>query len=675
MIDKQLKLIELDPWLRPYSEIIRKRHELVIKREKELLGEINSLNDFANGYLFYGLHKTNNSWVFREWAPNAKEIYLVGEFNNWKKDKKFKMQRLTNGNWEIILPLDAMNHGQLFKLLVIWEGGEGYRIPSYIKRVIQHEDTKLFDAQIWAPDKPYQWQYQAPVLKNEPLFIYETHVGMSSEDERIATFDEFSEDVLPRIVKAGYNAIQLMAIMEHPYYGSFGYHVSNFFAVSSRFGTPEDLKRLIDTAHGMGLIVIMDLVHSHSVKNVLEGLAEFDGTPYQYFHTGQRRYHLAWDSLCFNYGKLEVLHFLLSNCKFWLEEYKFDGFRFDGVTSMIYYDHGLGKNFVDYSMYYDGNQDEDAIVYLTLANKLIHQVNENAITIAEEVSGMPGLATSFEYGGYGFDFRLAMGVPDYWIKIIKELPDEKWNVGEIFYELTRKRIEEKTISYTESHDQALVGDKTIIFRLVDKDMYFFMHKNIQNINVDRGIALHKMIRLITIATADFGYLNFMGNEFGHPEWIDFPREGNNWSFKYARRQWSLFDNKELKYQYLGDFDKDMIELFKHKEILKNRTICLLHENQNDQTLAFYRDKFLFVFNFNPLTSFVDYSINVPPGKYKIILNTDDKKYGGFDRIDQSLIYYSFKPVKLSQPAYIKIYLPSRTGLVFEKIPVKSVYDI
>lgn len=675
MIEKQLTLIEIDPWLKPYAGIINKRHELIIKKERELLGEKNSLSDFANGYLFYGLHKTENSWILREWAPNAKEIYLVGEFNNWKKDKKFRMNKLSNGNWEIILTLDKMEHGQLFKLLIEWEGGEGYRIPSYIRRVIQHEDTKIFDAQVWAPDSPYKWQYSSPILKDQPLFIYEAHVGMSSEKEKIATFNEFTENILPRIVKAGYNAIQLMAVMEHPYYGSFGYHVSNFFAVSSRFGTPEDLKKLIDIAHGMGLIVIMDLVHSHSVKNVLEGLAEFDGTPYQYFHVGPRRYHIAWDSLCFNYGKPEVLHFLLSNCKFWLEEYKFDGFRFDGVTSMIYYDHGLGKNFTDYSMYYDGNQDEDAIVYLTLANKLIHQVNENAITIAEEVSGMPGLATSFENGGYGFDFRLAMGVPDYWIKIIKELPDEKWNVGEIFYELTRKRIEEKTISYAESHDQALVGDKTIIFRLLDKDMYFYMHKSIENINIDRGIALHKMIRLITIATADYGYLNFMGNEFGHPEWIDFPREGNNWSYKYARRQWSLFDNKELKYHYLGDFDKDMIEIFKNKEILKNRAIYLTHENQYDQTVAFYRGNFLFVFNFNPIKSFTDYSINVPPGKYKIILNTDDSKYGGFNRIDESIIYYSFKPVKLSQPAYIKIYLPNRTGLVLEKIPAKSVYDI
>ncbi len=675
MLDKKIKLIELDPWLKPYNKIILRRHEKVINKEKELTLGIKSLKEFANGHLFYGIHKTHDSWIFREFAPNATAIYLVGDFNNWKIDNGYKLYKIGNGNWEIKLPIEKLKHGQLFKLFIKWKGGEAYRISSQIKRVIQHEDTKLFDAQILWPDKPYEWKNKPPILKNEPLFIYEAHIGMSSEEEKISTFNEFTENILPRIVKAGYNAIQLMAIMEHPYYGSFGYHVSNFFAVSSKFGTPEDLKILIDTAHGMGLIVIMDLVHSHSVKNVLEGLAEFDGKPDLYFHSGERRYHIAWDSLCFDYGKPEVIHFLLSNCKYWLEEYKFDGFRFDGVTSMIYFDHGLGKNFTNYDMYFDGNQDEDAIVYLTLANKLIHEINKNAITIAEEVSGMPGIATSFENGGSGFDYRLAMGIPYYWIKLVKEIPDEKWNVGQIFYELTNKRIEEKTISYVESHDQALVGDKTLIFRMIDKDMYWYMNKNSQNLNVDRGITLHKMIRLITIATANSGYLNFMGNEFGHPEWIDFPREGNNWSYKYARRQWSLVDNTDLKYSYLAEFDREMINIFKNKEILKEPKITLTFENTNDQIIAFNRGNFLFIFNFNPTQSFFNYTVNVPPGKYKIILNTDDKKFGGFERIDTSITYVAEKPVKLSLPSFLKIYLPCRIGLVLEKIQTKSIYDL
>ncbi len=666
-------IVKKDPWLAPYSEIISTRAKKVLQKEKNLITNHQSISDFATGYLFFGMHKSATHWIFREWAPNAEKIYLVGEFSAWKEKPQFSLKPLPNGVWEIILPIDAIKHGNLFKLSVYWPGGHGYRLPSYAKRVIQDEITKNFDAQVWDPDQPYYWKNSQVIANRDPLFIYEAHIGMSTEKEKIATFNEFREHILPRIIKAGYNAIQLMAIQEHPYYGSFGYHVSNFFAVSSRFGTPEDLKALIDDAHGEGIAVIMDLVHSHSVKNELEGLGRFDGTPYQYFHDGPRREHVAWDSLCFNYGKNEVLHFLLSNCKFWLEEYHFDGFRFDGVTSMLYYDHGLSRNFTSYDMYFDGGQDEDAIIYLTLANKLIHQVNPFAVTIAEEMSGMPGLAAPIEECGYGFDYRMAMGVPDYWIKIIKELPDEKWNVSQLFYELTRKRQDEKTVSYAESHDQALVGDKTIVFRLMDKEMYFHMNKASQNLIIDRGIALHKMIRLVTIATAGGAYLNFMGNEFGHPEWIDFPREGNNWSFHYARRQWHLMDNPDLKYHYLSDFDRDMIMLIRKEGILKQEYCHLHHDNVSDQVLAFSRKSFLFIFNFNPVKSFTDYGICVEGGKYKVVLNTDNIKYGGFGHVDESIIYYTQRIGKISSPDVLKVYIPSRTALVFKHLATPKIY--
>ena len=213
---------------------------------------------------------------------------------------------------------------------------------------------------------------------------------LAADSEKVGTYNEFRKNILPRIKKLGYNVIQLMAIQEHPYYGSFGYHVSSFFAASSRFGTPEELKQLIDEAHGMGIMVIMDLVHSHAVRNEVEGLGNYDGTRYQFFHEGKRGEHDAWDSYCFNYGKNEVLHFLLSNVKYWLDEYHFDGFRFDGVTSMLYYDHGLSRAFTSYDMYFDSGQDEEAITYFKLSNKLIHETNPNAISIAEEMSGYPG---------------------------------------------------------------------------------------------------------------------------------------------------------------------------------------------------------------------------------------------------------------------------------------------
>ncbi|MBN1181032.1 MAG: alpha amylase C-terminal domain-containing protein [Bacteroidales bacterium] len=667
-------LIQKDPWLQPYGGVIKGRWQKAMARKASIEKLSASLKEFANGFNYFGLHRTHDGWVFREWAPNATEIFLTGVFSDWKPIDGYKLKRIEEGKWELYLPKDALHHGDLYHLLIRWKGGEGERIPAWANRVVQDENTKLFNAQVWRPKQTYKWKNPALKKKIGYPLIYEAHVGMATEEERVGTYEEFRTCILPRIIEAGYNTIQLMAIQEHPYYGSFGYHVSNYFAPSSRFGTPEELKALIDEAHTAGIAVIMDIVHSHAVKNVNEGLGLFDGTGYQYFHEGPRREHVAWDSLCFDYGKDEVLHFLLSNCRYWIEEFKFDGFRFDGVTSMLYYDHGLSRDFTNYGMYYDGGQDEDAITYFVLANSLIHEIKPEAITVAEEMSGMPGLAAPIEWGGYGFDYRMAMGIPDYWIKIIKEVADENWNVGQLYHELTSRRQEEKTIGYAESHDQALVGDKTIIFRLIDKEMYWFMNKSSNNLIVDRGIALHKMIRLVTIATAGGGYLNFIGNEFGHPEWIDFPRAGNNWSFKHARRQWSLVDNKDLKYHYLSDFDRDMIHLIRNENLYEQQWCNLVLDNSGDQILAFERKNYLFVFNFNPERSFTDYGISTRQGKYKVVLNTDSERYGGFNRIDESLLYMTSKLGKLTSnaPDFLKLYLPNRTALVFKREESKRI---
>jgi 1,4-alpha-glucan branching enzyme len=666
-----------DPWLKPFTGVIDKRIGKCLSKEKHLIGK-GSLSDFAMGHYYYGLHRKNDCWVFREWAPNAKSIFLTGVFNGWKEEESFLMKRVNpQGDWEIILPLEAMKHGDLYKLSVHWEGGRGERIPSYSKRVVQDDRTKIFSAQIWYPEKQYTWNiedFRAPATA--PV-IYEAHVGMATSLEKTGTYHEFTENVLPVIIKSGYNTIQLMAIQEHPFYGSFGYHVSSFFAASSRFGTPEELKELVDKAHSAGLRVIMDLVHSHSVKNVNEGLGLFDGSTGQYFHANERRNHRAWDSLCFDYGKDNVIHFLLSNCRYWLEEYKFDGFRFDGITSMIYYDHGLEKNFTSYDEYFDGNQDEDALVYLFLANKLIHKYKPGTLSIAEEMSGMPGIAADTEKKGYGFDYRLSMGVPDFWIKLVKETYDENWDMGKLMYELTQHRPEEKIISYCESHDQALVGDKTLIFRMIDAEMYSGMDKSYHSVTIDRGIALHKMIRLITFSTSGGGYLNFMGNEFGHPEWIDFPREGNNWSYKYAHRQWQLAENKELKYNNLAKFDRKMVKLHNDFKILNNLSVNRIYENNADKVVAYMRGELLFVYNFHPTVSFTDYGIPVQ-GKFRIVLDTDDPLYGGFNRIDRNTVYLSIRKAErniVNAPLYLYLYLPSRTALVFKREVIRKATDL
>ena len=654
---KHIPLVQSDPLLKPYEKIIVQRYRKGKLKELEITDGKKPLKKCANNHLYYGLHKTENGWIFREKAPNAKQLFLFGEFSYWQIKDQFELQPIGNGDWQIEIPEGFLKHGVLFRLWIVWQDGADDRLPTYVTRVVQDPETKVFSAQVWDPE-PYQWKHKTPSKPSYPI-IYEAHIGMSSQNPEISSYLAFKKEVLPRIKNLGYNTIQLMAIQEHPYYGSFGYQVSNFFAPSSRFGTPEELKELIDEAHGLGISVILDVVHSHAVSNVKEGLGFFDGTETLYFHGGAKGKHPVWDSRCFNYGKNETILFLLSNIKYWMEQFHFDGFRFDGVTSMCYFNHGIGVNFLNYNQYYDANVDEDAIIYLQLANTLIQQIDPKAITIAEDVSGMPGIAFPVDKGGVGFQYRMSMGIADYWAKTIKEIPDEKWSVGEIFFKMTDKRNEEKTISYAESHDQAMVGDKTIIFRLIDKEMYTSMSQEIHTPLVDRGVALHKMIRLVTLSLSQGGYLNFMGNEFGHPEWIDFPRAGNDWSLHYARRQWNLVDNPNLKYAQLNCFEQEMIRVMQRAKVWGYKAVPYVR-NQEQQLLIFNRGGFIFVFNFHPTQSYTDYEVYAPQGTYRIALNSDSKPNGGFGNLDDTINYPTFMKESVS---FLRLYIPARTCFV------------
>lgn len=652
------KIFQYDPLLRPYEQDIKLRMDNYHRKKASLLSGKQRLSDFANGHHFFGFHKTKNGWYYREWAPAADQVYLMGDMNGWNKSS-LPLTPIGNGCHEIFLKgVTTLYDGCRVKT-VVRRGQELLeRIPLYIRRVEQNPQDASWCGVIC--DEPnYEWKIPAFTPQNK-LLIYECHVGMAQEKQGIGSYEEFRANVLPRIKKLGYTAIQIMAIMEHPYYGSFGYQVSSFFAPCCRYGTPSGLKALIDDAHRLGLAVLLDVVHSHAVRNTAEGLGEFDGTSYQFFHEGERGEHPAWGTKLFNYDKNEVLHFLLSNLKYWLEEYRFDGFRFDGVTSMIYHNHGLGDAFTDYSKYFSMNTDVEAITYLQLANELIREVNPQAITIAEDMSAMPGMCLPIEDGGVGFDYRLAMGIPDLWIKLIKTQKDEDWNMWHIWHELTSRRPKEKYVGYAESHDQALVGDKTIIFRLCDAAMYTEMSKQSRNDVVERGIALHKLIRFITLTLGGEGYLNFMGNEFGHPEWIDFPREGNNWSYFYCRRQWSLVDNPTLKYEYLNEFDKAMLETIKQKDLFAVAPKALLVD-EHKQVLNYERKGFVFAFNFSPVNSYDGYFIHAPrAGKYRVVLSTDSAKFGGFDRIDEKMVYTA---TRLEDGTCgFKIYLPARTAI-------------
>ena len=660
------EIFEYDPQLLPFRDDIEQRMRNYQRKKRALVGE-GKLSDFANGHEFFGFHKTADGWYYREWAPAAEEVYLTGDMVDWRW-LDLKLTRIGNGVFEIFLNDPKMLYNGCRVKTIIRHGGELLeRIPLYIKRVEQDKDNLSWCGVI--VDEPeYKWRKKKFVPSKE-LYIYECHVGMAQEKEGIGTYKEFADNILPRIKELGYNTVQIMAIMEHPYYGSFGYQVSSFFAACSRYGTPNELKALIDKAHSLGIAVLLDVVHSHAVKNTAEGLGEFDGTPYQFFHEGERGEHPAWGTKLFNYDKNEVIHFLLSNLKFWMTEYHFDGFRFDGVTSMIYHNHGLGVSFTDYSKYFSLNTDTEAITYLQLANELIREVNPNAITVAEDMSAMPGMCLPISEGGIGFDARLAMGIPDMWIKLIKETPDEYWNMWHIWGELTGRRPMEKYIGYAESHDQALVGDKTIMFRLCDSKMYTDMSKDSNDPIIDRGIALHKLIRMSSMTLGGEGYLNFMGNEFGHPEWIDFPREGNGWSYFYCRRQWHLADDDNLKYGYLQNFDRAMLDTAKKYKIFEHKPEALFIDEQK-QVIVYKRGRLIFAINFSPSNSYEGYYIPVAQGgDYRVLLSSDDRSFGGWERVSKEYVY-TVKNKKGVKPEF-QIYLPARTCVCIARVTNKK----
>lgn len=653
------KLVQDDPWLEPQTDAIVRRTARFEIALKEIQQHHGSLAAYSNAHQFLGIHfdSEKNHWTVREWLPGARAVSLIGEFNQWSRDAH-RLVKSANGIWELNISADALKHGDQIKLHIHGaDDSQLDRLPATITRAVQHPETHDFTAQIWSPPQPYVWKHTFDPKQITSPFIYETHVGMSGEEPRVHTYREFAEQILPRVQKAGYNTIQLMAVQEHPYYGSFGYHVSSFFAPCSRFGTPEDLKYLIDTAHGMGIAVLLDIVHSHAVKNIAEGLNNLDGSGHHYFHSGGKGEHPQWDSKCFDYGKPEVRQFLLSNVRYWLEEFRFDGFRFDGITSMLYHSHG-NRAFGSYDDYFGDDADEEAILYLKLANQLISEIKPGAIVVAEDMSGMPGLCRPNSEGGIGFTHRLAMGIPDHWIKLLKDQRDEDWNMDELWGVLNNRRHGEATIAYAESHDQALVGDKTIAFRLMDQEMYWHMTQEDAHPVVERGIALHKIIRLMTLAFGGEGWLNFMGNEFGHPEWLDFPREGNDWSYHYCRRQWSLLDNPKLKYTWLAEWDRDLVALAKKHHLLQAPPANLLHIDHSNKIIIAERANLIFIINLSAHQSIFGYGAS-PHNQHthQLLLDSDAKCYGGHARVDPSVSY------PIHPDGQLKFYTTSRSAMV------------
>jgi len=652
-----------DSELMDYAGFFSRRIELFSQEIQRLRNEWGSLAAYAGLHRELGMHKTERDgkryWRFREWAPAANSLYLAMDRVNFARRYEYRFARTDDPMlWELFVPAEELPHGTYYELHVASSRTRGHvrRVPAFAVWVEQNRDNEnQWCARVWDPPEAYAFRYPQPPRSLFPR-IYEAHVGIAQSvlgkrAKQFGTYRHFAEKVLPRIQKGGYTAVQLMGIPEHPLYKSFGYQVSGYFAPSSRFGTPDDFKYLVDEAHRLGLAVILDITHSHACPNTEQGLARYDTSRYFF-----RELKTQWDTVSFDYSQERTRRFLLSNCRYWLEEFRIDGFRFDAVGNMIYLDHGLDDDFSHVGRCFFGKDgknrlDENGVLYLSLANTLVHELAPHAVTIAEEFSGAPGMSCAPENAGLGFDYRFAMGLPDFWAKFI----EEGRTMGQMWHELNNRRHYDKTISYTECHDQCINGDDAFIWRMIKEDMYEHMSVFSDSWKCSRGMALHKLTRFVTLATAGQGWLNFMGNEFGHPEWID--------SEDYDHRQWHLAETTHLKYSKLDAFDRNMLKLVREYPEQFKRGPRFRHIHEEDRLLAFERGTLLFVFNFHELLAQNHLALMVTPGKYTEIFSSDELAYAGYGNLSTRAPSEHFSdPASGMCEQRITLYMPPLTGL-------------
>ncbi|KAI8557559.1 hypothetical protein RHMOL_Rhmol04G0020000 [Rhododendron molle] len=492
--------------------------------------------------------------------------------------------------------MPAIPHGSKYRVYFNTSDGPLERVPAWAPYVVPDADGNQAFAVHWEPppEYTYKWKHKHPEVPKS-LRIYECHVGISGLEPKIASFNDFTEKVLPYVKEAGYNVIQLIGLVEHKDYFTIGYRVTNLYAVSSRYGTPDDFKRLVDEAHGLGLLVFLDIVHSYSAADEMVGLSLFDGSNDCFFHTGKRGHHKFWGTRMFKYGDVDVLHFLLSNLNWWVVEYHIDGLQFHSLASMIYTHNGFASLSGDMEEYCNQYVDKDALMYLILANEILHALHPKIITIAEDATLYPGLCEPTSQGGLGFDYFVNLSASEMWSSLLGNVPDCDWNMSKIVSTLIgNKHSADKMLLYAENHNQSISGGCSFGEILLGEPRE---HASDRKASILRGSSLHKMIRLISFTIGGHAYLNFMGNEFGHP--------------------------------------KDMMNVDEKERILSRGLPNIHHVNDTTMVISYLRGPLLFIFNFHPTTSYERYSVGVEEaGEYQVILNSDEKRYGGQALIEQ-----------------------------------------
>ncbi|KAH9622869.1 hypothetical protein KSS87_007872 [Heliosperma pusillum] len=605
-------------WEPGEDRFVKSRYEVAIKLYEKIFGpngpqsfdELEDIPDPETRYKAYKeQHKDKPPEFFRyDVLDNGKSYDIFNVVTDPISEEKFRNKEPPIAYWLETRKgriawmnkyTPCLPHGSKYRVYFNTPDGPLERVPAWATYVLPDEEGNQSCAVHWdpSPEFTHKWKNNSPKAPKS-LRIYECHIGISGSDPKVSSFLEFSEKVLPYIKDLGYNAIQLFGVVEHKDYFTAGYRVTNFYAVSSRYGTPEDFKRLVDEAHGLGLLVFLDIVHSYSAADEMVGLSLFDGTNDCYFHTGKRGHHKYWGTRIFKYGDVDVLQFLLSNLTWWIEQYHIDGFQFHSIPSMIYTHNGFATFTGDLEEYCNQYVDRDALMYLILANDILHALHPNIITIAEDATLYPGLCEPSSQGGLGFDYYVNLAAPEMWLSLLENVPDNEWSMSKIVTTLMgNKAYTNKMLLYAENHNQSISGGRSLAEILLGAEI----DSNLSTSSLLRGSSLHKG--------------------------VEFPTSNNNFSYELASRRWDLLSDQGV-HQELFHFDQDMMKLDKAGKVL-SRCLPNVH-HVNDDTM--------------------------------IILNSDEKKYGGQGAIntDQNLQRSIRKRIDGLQNC-VQLPLPSRTA--------------
>ena len=554
---------------------------------------------------------------FAVWAPNAKEVYVIGEFNDWSESAS-PMERLGEGGIYAAF-VEDVKEGQMYKyLLVLSDGRRLYKADPYGNYAEMRPGTasRVFDLNHFKwTDKKWMTEREKKDMNKEPMSIYECHIGSwmkhpDGTEDGFYNYREFADRIVEYLQEMPYTHIELMGIAEFPFDGSWGYQVTGYYAPTSRYGTPDDFRYLIDLLHKNDIGVILDWVPAHFPRDA-HGLSEFDGTCL-YEHPDKRLgEHPDWGTKIFNYSKNEVRNFLIANALFWIREFHIDGLRVDAVASMLYLDYGKqAGQWVPNK--YGGHENLDAIEFFKHLNSVIHGAHPGVMTIAEESTAWPKVTAEPEDGGLGFSFKWNMGWMHDYCEYMKLDPYfRKDNHYRLTFAMSYNSAENYILPL--SHDEVV-------------------HLKCSMVNKMPGYEIDKYANLRNLYTFMFGHegkkLLFMGQEFG---------QEREWS---EARELDWFLLKEPFNKGMKDYMSALLNIYKKSPCLyeiDNDWLGFEWMNADDTERSIYsfvrrtkdgKQHMLFVINMTAV-AYPKYKLSVDMNtQYKLLLNSDDKKFGG-----------------------------------------------